>query len=176
MTRLRMAFGLVGAFFEVAAELLGLDQDVVLAAEFGNEDVLFVADAGGLDVLVAAASFCDGVDVHAALVGEGGAADERRAGEVRVVGNIVHEIGEIAQLFEMRDHREAHLELEDGDDGGEVAVSGAFAVAVDGALDLGGAGFDGGDGVGDGEFAIVVGVDAEGSVGDARFHRRCRSA
>ena len=80
-------------FFQREAEFGGFDEDVRLAAEFGNEDVLRVSDAAGDDVLVAAGEFLHGVHVHAALVGEGGAADEGGAGEVRVVGNVVDEIG-----------------------------------------------------------------------------------
>ncbi len=45
--------------------------------------------------------------------------------------------------------------------GDEVAVAGAFAVAVDRALDLQRAGLDARERIGDAEAAIVVGVDAE---------------
>ena len=55
----------------------------------------------------------------------------------------------------------AHLELEIGDAGDEVAVAGALAVAVDRALDLQRAGLDARERVGDAEAAVVVGVDAE---------------
>ena len=60
----------------------------------------------------------------------------------------------------------------DGEDGGELfegGVAGAFADAVDGALDLADAGFDGGDGVGDGEAEVVVAVGGEDDAS-----RRCR--
>ncbi len=58
----------------------------------------------------------------------------------------------------------------DGEDGGEFferGVAGALADAVDGAFDLADAGFDGGDGVGDGEAEVVVAVGGEDDVFDA---------
>ena len=54
-----------------------------------------------------------------------------------------------------------------GEDGGDLfegGVAGALADAVDGALDLADAGFDGGEGVGDGEAEVVVAVSGEDDV------------
>ena len=56
-----------------------------------------------------------------------------------------------------------NLKCKQRDDAGQIAVAGAFAVAVDGALHLGGAGFDAGQGVGHAQAAIVVRVDADAS-------------
>ena len=50
------------------------------------------------------------------------------------------------------------------DDGGEVAVAGALAQAVQGALHVAGAGQHGGHRVGDGAAGVVVAVDADGGV------------
>lgn len=82
------------------------------------------------------------------------------------VGDVVYVTGEFGEFGEVWDDLVPHFELEVGDDGGEVAVAGAFAVAVDGALDLLCAGADGGECVGDTEAAVVVGVDAEGGGGE----------
>ena len=57
------------------------------------------------------------------------------------------------------------LELEVGDDGDEVGVAGALAVAVDAALHVARPGGDGGQRVGHGAAAVVVGVDADAGAG-----------
>jgi hypothetical protein len=102
-----------------------------------------------------------GVDVHAALVGEGGAADPGLAGVVAEVGDSsTYSESSLSLQGGFGQARRVQFEGEIGDDGGEVAVAGAFAVAVDGALDLGGAG-EGGQGVGHAQADVVVGVDAQ---------------
>ena len=58
----------------------------------------------------------------------------------------------------------SHLQHETGDDGGHVAVAGAFAVAVDGSLHLHRARFDGRQRVGDADARIVVRVNADGAL------------
>ena len=62
-----------------------------MAAELGNKDGLLVADAGGRDVLVAVGELLHGIHMHAAFVREGRAPDEGGAGEMGVIGNVVHE-------------------------------------------------------------------------------------
>ena len=54
--------------------------------------------------------------------------------------------------------------MHERDDAGEVAVAGAFAVTVDGALHMHGAGVQRGQGVGHAHAAVVVGVDAQAAV------------
>ncbi len=108
----------LGAFFlELEAERAGLEHDVGAAGQFADEDALVVADERGLDVLVAGGELVDGVDVDAALVREGGAADEGRAAAGALVGDFVDEEGEVAQLGELVVGQDAaaHLELEIGD-------------------------------------------------------------
>src|SRR6185436_5946170 len=61
-------------------------------------------------------------------------------------------------------------EGERGDDTDQVAITRAFSVTVDGALDVSGAGIDGGDGIGDAEAAIVMGVDADAGAQLAARH------
>ena len=55
----------------------------------------------------------------------------------------------------------AKLELQVGDDRGQVRVAAALAVAVDGALHLAGAGTNRGEGVGHAAARVVVGVDPD---------------
>ena len=136
-------------------------------------------------MLVAARDALDGMDVDAALVRESRLAHPRLTGVVAQVGDLVHELGQLLELRQrLRRHADlAELELERGHDAGEVAVPGALAVAVDGALDVGRAGLQGGDGVGDAKAAVVVGVDpdpgvqlAVGEGGDPRDLARHRAA
>jgi hypothetical protein len=69
----------------------------------------------------------------------------------------VRRLGETRELL-VADDVQAHLELERRDDADEVGVAAALAVAVDGALDLTGAGLDGDQAAGDGALAVVVDV------------------
>src|SRR5437763_11680366 len=55
----------------------------------------------------------------------------------------------------------AEFQLEVGDDGGEIGVAAALAVAVHTALDVRSARLDGGDTVGDRGIGVVVGMDAD---------------
>ena len=63
-----------------------------------------------------------------------------------------HEVRRLGEQLELRvaDDAAPHLELQPGDDRHQVGVAAAFAVAVDRALDVGGAGGDGHQAVGDG--------------------------
>ena len=104
--------------------------------------------------------------MHAALVGEGALADEGLIVAQRQVGQFGDEAadgGEAGQLLRA-DGGVAELQFQVGDDGGQIGVAAALAVAVHAALHVGGAGFDGGQGVGHGEVGIVVGVDADDAV------------
>ncbi len=72
----------------------------------------------------------------------------------------------------------AELELEVGDHADEVGVAGAFAVPVEGALDVGGAGVDRGQRVRDRAAGVVVAVDADAHAGrlDHVVHDVCHPA
>jgi len=108
--------------------------------------------------------------MHAAFVRESRAPDEGGAGEMGVIGNVVHKPRQVTQTFETRHDLQPHFQLKDGNDGGEVAISRALAVAVDRALDLCCARVHGRDRVGDAEFAVVVGVDTDGGAGKVGAH------
>ena len=66
------------------------------------------------------------------------------------------------------------------DDAGQIAIAGAFAVTVDGALHMNRAGFERRQGVGHAEADVVVRVDADFAVqfadGDLRDGARFRPA
>ena len=112
-------------------------------------------------------------DVQPALVGEGVAADVRLVGMRRHVADLVDQVGRLGQPLQAvgGDAVVAELELQRGQDRDQVAVAGALAVAVDGSLHHGGAGADGGDGVGDRALGVVVGVDRDAGPVDPRDHR-----
>jgi|GEM_PF-5776136 len=94
------------------------------------------------------------------LVGRGAEADA--AGEHLAGGEeLGHDDGIGVGELVFADH-------EDGRDLFEGGVAGSLADAVDGALDLADSGFDGGDGVGDGEAEVVVAVGGEDDVLRAR--------
>ena len=157
-----------GAVVEVDAELLGLHHHAGAAAEVADEHPGAVADQLRLDVLVGgAARLAEGGGVEPALVGE------RRHADVGVgrVRRQVHQLGHVpahggeALEAPVGQALDAHLQLEVGDAGHQVGVAGALAVAVDRALELGGAAEHRRDGVGDRAAGVVLGVDAELLVG-----------
>ena len=121
-------------------------------------------------MLVGGGCLGDGIHMHASLVGEGGASHERRT-DIRVaVGQFVDKERDLAQAREVRDHGNPHLELQAGNDGGEVAVAGTFTVAVHRPLDMDRSSTNGGKRIGRPHAAIVVGVDAD-LAGEAVVHR-----
>src|ERR1017187_6106712 len=157
-----------GVLFEAVGEavLLELIDDIAAAGEVADEDALAVADELGLDVLVGGGVLEDGADVHAALVGEGAFTDEGLVVAQRKVGQLGDEPADAGETGEFigADGGVVELELEVGDDTSEIGVAAALAVAVHAALYVSGASFDSGQGVGDGEIAIVVDVDADDAV------------
>ena len=110
-------------------------------------------------VLVDAGSVAEGVFAHDGLVGldvHARDAADQAAGGVNLGG--VHIELDVEQVpAGVQGHNDF---LEGG-------VAGALADAVDAALDLPGAGFDGGQAVGDGQAQVVVAVDGEGYAVDA---------
>ena len=117
-----------------------------------------------LDVLVRLLDARGGGAVDAALVGEGAGADVRLVRVGRDVGDLGHEarqLRQVRQVVAAGHGLEAELERQVGPDGDEVGVAAALAVAVDRALDVAGAGLDGGEGVRHRQAGVVVNVDAE---------------
>ncbi len=157
---------------DVDPELLRLEGDVALPGEVGDDDPLVVSHPFRLDVLVGLRVLGDGAHMDAPLVGEGAPADEgakRDRPDVRDFAHVVREVRQLPQRCH-RDARPVHLELEVRDDGGQIGVPAPLAVAVDRSLDHRHARLNGRDGVGHGETAVVVGVDAEAFGGDDLRH------
>ena len=150
-----------GAQFE--PPLLGLVQDVGAAGLIGDENAADIADLVRFDVFVGQRVALDGADVDAALVGKGRFADIGLVAVVRQVGQFVDQTGGAVEAVDVFAHLagQAHLEDQGRDDRGQVGIAAAFAEAVDRALDLIDAAGDRQQGVGDGGFRVVVGVDAE---------------
>src|ERR1035438_1195424 len=148
-----------GGLFEAVGEavLLELKDDIAAAGKVADEDALAVADEFGLDVLVGGGVLEDGADVHAAFVSEGAFADEGLVVAQRKVGQLGDEAADAGETGEFvgTDGGVVELELKVGDDTGEIGIAAALAVAVHAALDVSGAGLDRGQGVGDGEIAMV---------------------
>src|SRR5205085_2221879 len=112
-----------------------------------------------------------GGHVQPALMREGAGADVRLIRirhHVDDLADVVAHLRQHRQLF-VTDHGQAELELEVSDDADDVGVAAALAVAVDAALDLHDALGDGGEGVGDGQLGIVVGVYSERHI-DGNLH------
>ena len=147
---------------ELEAQFLRLDDDVAAPGEIADENVSFVADERRIHVLVAGCEFLHSVDVRAALVRKRGRAHPRQARIVAQVGNLVHER---RKFFQLRQRLRRHgsffqLQCDAGDDTGQIAVAGAFAVTVDRALHMACAHFERGERVRDAQADVVVRVDA----------------
>ena len=115
-------------------------------------------------MFVAARVLDHGVDVDASLVGERALADIRLAVVVIDVGDLAEEAGEVHQLHEIvATYRLiTHLQFQVGQDGAQVGVAAALAIAVKRSLHLHRAPLHGHEGIGHAHASIVVRVDAKG--------------
>ena len=100
------------------------------------------------------------------ISGEGGCANP---GQTRVVANICDFIDELRKLLQLRERLRGHakffqLQRDIGNHAGEVAISRAFAIAVDGALNVSCAGFECHQRIGHAESDVVVRVNSDASV------------
>ena len=145
-----------------------LGEDVGAAALVRDEELARVADRLRLDMLVGARVLQHRRGVDAGLGGEGAGPDEGRVAVRRAVEDLVEGARGLRQRAEglvgdagLEAVAVAVLQLERADEGDEVGIAAALAEAVERALDLARAGLDGGEGIGDGAAAIVMGVDAE---------------
>ena len=118
--------------------------DRALPRELRDEHGAVVADDLRFDVLERARVGGDAGDVHAALVGERVAPDVGLIVVRREVQELVEEVRGRGQRVQLLGAHAlvAELELQVGDQGRQVGVAAALAVAVLGALDLGRAGHD----------------------------------
>ena len=172
----------VGVPVEVDAELAALELHRRPAGHLGDQDAHVVAHDLRVEVVVQLGADLDRAGVQAGLV------RERRGADVGLVlvGGDVGELGDgVADPLQLgqaalRHDRQAHLGDQVGDQREGVGVAGALAVAVRRPLDVGDAGLDGGQGVGDGAAGVVLAVDAQpaldprADVGDdpAHAHRQ----
>ena len=164
---------------ELEPELRRLHADRRAAAVVGGDDAAAVADRLGRHVLVGARDARDPARVQPGLVRERVAARVRLArvgGEVRDVGDVVRQLGEVLDRALGQRVGRAHLQHEVGGERDQVGVAGALAVAVDRALHLVHAGVDRDERVRDRAPGVVVHVDAErhARLRLARRRRRAR--
>jgi hypothetical protein len=152
-----------GVGVQVEAELARLGQDVGAAGQLRDQHPGLVADPARVDVAVGVGPAGDGRGVQAGLGGEGGRADIGLAvvgGQVGQLGDGVGGGGEGGQPVAGQ-QLEALLELEAGDDGEQVGVAAALAVAVGRPLDVAGTGLDRDQRVGHRAGRVVVEVDPD---------------
>ena len=167
-----------GRAVERQPELLRLHVDRRLAGHLRHDEPGAVADELGRDVLVGVLGPCDRADVEARLVGERRRAHVRRLRVERPVEQLGDVVAHRRQPLEpsVRQHVEAHLQLEVRDHRREVGVAGALAEAVHASLHLARARPHRGHGVGDGAAGVVVAVDGDDDVvAEVRLHGRRRS-
>src|SRR5918998_628677 len=117
-------------------QLLGLRPDRVLPRELPDRRAPEVAHPLGRDVLVGPGIPTDAVHVQPALAREGAPSHVRTVrvgGEVHELGDVVGGLGELPQTLVVED-LQAHLELQIGDRGDEIAVPAPLPDAVYGPL------------------------------------------
>ena len=80
--------------------------------------------------------------------------------EVGHFTDIVGDFGEMLQLVPA-DGLHPQFKFDIRNNGAEIRVAAAFTIAVNGPLNVGGAVLDRNDGVGNGHFTIIVGMDSQ---------------
>ena len=151
-------------FGYIQAKLFGFAKQIAASRQVGDEDSGLVADLLRFNVLVAIDIAPHRRHMNTALVGKGAAADVGQMRIGRQVGNFGHgarQVGQGVKVSVLGQAGNAHLEHKVGDDTAQVGVAAAFAIAVDGPLHMNGAGADGRQRIGDGEFTVVMRVDAK---------------
>ena len=144
----------------VEAQLPGLQLDRRPSRHLRDHEAGAVAHRHRVDVLVGVGPAGQGAGVQPGLVGERRGAHVRLLGVRNPVDHLRHPPGHRRQQLQplRRQRRHAHLQAQVGNDRNQVAVAGALAVAVDGALHLGGPGPHAGQGVGHPAAGVVVQV------------------
>src|SRR5437773_784860 len=117
-------------------------------------------------MFVTGGEFLDRVYMRAALVRESCRAHPWLA---RIMANIGDLIDELRKLLELRERTNRHriflqLEREIGNDTGQIAIAGPFAIPIHRALDVCRTDLDGGERVGHSKPNVVVRVDADPDV------------
>ena len=96
-------------------------------------------------------------------MGKGAVPDVRLPFSMRQIGQFIHIAGKIAQFGEIRvgNAVDAHFKLQCRDHGAEIGIAASFAVAVDRAVDLERAETYCSERIGDGDFRVVMSMNAE---------------
>jgi len=141
---------------------LSIVENIAAARQVADQHALVVAHGLRTDVLIGRGILHDRAHVHAALVGKRAAPNERLIVAQRQVGPLRDEPARRRKAGQfLRPHRGvSQFDFKVGDDGGQVGVPAALAIAVQAALHVRGAYLDRGDGVGHRHVRIVVRVDA----------------
>ena len=137
---------------EFDTQLSGLEEQVTAARLVADQNITRIAHGGRIYVLVGGRKLPDGIDVRAALVGERGRAHPRTTWIGGLVGNAIDEAGESGETLKRSggDAAPTTLDLRDRDDGGEVAIAGAFADTVHRTLHMDSTRVQRGQGIGEG--------------------------
>ena len=151
---------------DVEPQLARLHDDVAPAGEVADQNVTRVPDKGRIDVFVAPQQLLHRVHVRSTFVGERGGAHPRQARVRASVRDFVDKLRELGERGQRLGRHRGRVELERQVryHRGEVAVSSPFAVAVQRSLDMGGAGLERGQRVGEAQADVVMRVDAEPGV------------
>src|SRR5262249_9173664 len=122
-----------------------------------------VTDASGIDMLVTLHHFLHRVDVSPTLMGKSSFADPRLPRVVSNIGDLIDELRNFLQFAQcgIGEAAFADFEGERWDNTGQVAVTRAFTITINGALNMHGPSVKACQGICDTESYIVVGVDAQ---------------
>ena len=156
-----------GPFGKLETHRGGFDQHVGLSGKIGNGHNALIADERRVDMFVSSRQFLDGMHMQAPFVGECRAANEGSTDVMRHVGHLVDEARQIGQSRQVVDQRAGAFQLQQRDDGREVAVADALAVTVHRPLNLHGPRVDSRQSIGYTEPAVVMRVGT-----DRTTHRR----
>ena len=134
------------------------------SGDFRHQHAPAVADHLRIDVFIGRRVLDHRIDMHAALVREGIAADVGRLLVVRHIGDLAHRARHRSQLLQaLRGNAAvAELQLQVGNDRAKIGIAAALADAIDGALHLGGSRRHRHDRVGHGHFAVVMAMYPDG--------------
>lgn len=137
--------------------------DIASSRKFGNKHALAVADFFRLDMLIKARVTIDRADMDTALMGESGFAHKSLPRKRFHIHYFIHIRGSrgnlpehiVGQTFFTQFH------FDNGNDGTKIGIAAPLADAVHRALNVRRSRLQGGERIGDGKFAVVMGVNAE---------------
>ena len=163
---------------DVRRQLADAVDDRAATGHLAHQEAARVANGLGGDMLEGDRALLDPVHVHAGLVGEGLAPDERHVvgqDDVGHLGHAPHGGGQHRQAW-AGDAGVAQLELQVADQARQVGVAAPLAETGQRALDMRSAGLDRGQRVGDAEPGVVMGVDADHRPSGQALHNGRRAA